>query len=96
MTHNYSKDQDEKLQYQIHQLNKHIRCVNSRLNSHSPIFSADISVTSKYKPGNKTTTKTRNYYNYNLYKDSIHPGNTLSTVWLKKISEQIKHDCWQA
>ncbi|OWF42392.1 hypothetical protein KP79_PYT05157 [Mizuhopecten yessoensis] len=90
------KDQDDKLQDQIHALNKHIRGVNSKPNRHSPIFSTDLSGNSKYKPGNKNTTKTRHYYNFNLYKDGIHPENTLAKVWLKNITEQIKKVCWEA
>jgi hypothetical protein len=31
---------------------------------------------------------------FNLYIDSIHPGDLLAKAWLCKIEEQAKRDCW--
>lgn len=87
--------QDQELEQQIHTLNKKIRETNTRLGSHSPEFSSDLSNTSKYHCGKDRKLKTRKYHEFDLYRDGIHPGELLAKSWLKKISEQARKDCWE-
>ncbi|KAK3100171.1 hypothetical protein FSP39_015731 [Pinctada imbricata] len=89
------EDQDTKLEQQILKLNTRIRTINASLGNHSPSFTSDIYKTSKIKSGSERTSKLRKYYNFNLLADGIHPGKLVAKVWLKKISDQTKRDCWQ-
>ena len=88
-------DQDIKLQQQIFLLNNKIRQINRSLGNHSPEFSSDIYKTSKCKSGQNREAKSRNFYNFKLLRDGVHPGNLLGKVWLRKITEQTKKDCWE-
>ena len=89
------KDQDSELINQIYKLNGHIRDLNESVNSLSPEFSSDLYKNSKYKSGDHRNSKTRNYYNFNLFKDGLHPDKKLSKVWLRKIANVMYRDCWK-
>ncbi|CAG2201696.1 unnamed protein product [Mytilus edulis] len=86
--------QDKELTEQVVQLNNKIKEINSTLNSHTPKFSNDLQVRSKYKNGAHRTETNRSYYNFQLYADGIHPTNLLARTWLKKIATQAQIDCW--
>lgn len=85
---------DIELIRQIIELNGSIRYINDTLGSSSPAFSADIShhlsARSRLRRGNITDN-----YNFNLYVDGIHPVGSLARVWLKKLSAQVRFDCWE-
>ncbi|CAG2212034.1 unnamed protein product [Mytilus edulis] len=85
--------QDKELTEQVVQLNNKIKEINSTLNSHTPKFSNDLQVRSKYKNGAHRTETNRSYYNFQLYADGIHPTNLLARTWLKKIATQAQIDC---
>jgi hypothetical protein len=89
------EEQDTKLEEQILKLNEKIRTISASLGNHSPSFTSDIYKTSKVKSGSERTSKLRKFYNFNLLADGIHPGKLVAKVWLKKISDQSKKDCWQ-
>lgn len=89
-------DHDAELIIQIEQLNQHINSINQSLHTSSPDFSCDLLKTSNYKVGNKRKVKSRKYHNFKtLYTDGLHSSDTLSRVWLWKISNQMYRDCWQ-
>lgn len=90
------KDHDAELVIQIEQLNQHINSINQSLHTSSPDFSCDLLKTSNYKVGNKRKVKSRKYHNFKtLYTDGLHSCDTLSRVWLRKLSNQMYRDCWQ-
>lgn len=86
--------QDSELSDQVIQLNNKIKEINTNINSHTPKFSNDLQVKSKYKKGTHRVEAERNHYNFGLYADGIHPGNLLALTWLKKITIQAQSDCW--
>ena len=86
------KDQDNLLDQQVYTLNNYIRQLITTLRTHSPIFTIDLQSHRKVKSGKHP--ENRKYYNFNLYTDGIHPGHTLARYWLRKISDQVKLDCW--
>ncbi|CAG2223970.1 unnamed protein product [Mytilus edulis] len=87
------KNDDDILLKQIKALNNHIRYMNDTLGTRTPNLSADIH--HRINTSNKNSLNiARNQYNFNLYKDGIHPSKNLAKVWLKKITQQIKTDCW--
>ena len=51
-------------------------------------FSSDLLNNNKHR-----TPKKKRQYNFNLYKDGIHPGD-LAKAFLRTIQEQPKRDCW--
>ena len=81
-------EQDEQLSEQIYQLNGIVRDLNKELGS--PEFSSDLLNNNKHRSGSKRTAKKKRQYNFNLYKDGIHPGDLLAKAWLRKIEEQAK------
>ena len=87
------KSDDDILLKQIQELNQHIHFINSTLGTRTPNFSTDIQ--HRINTSNKNSQKkARNRYNFQLYKDGIHPTANLAKVWLRKLSYQIKIDCW--
>ena len=88
-------EQDEQLSEQIYQLNGIVRDLSKELGSHSPEFSSDLLNNNKHTSGSKSTPKKKRQYNFNLYKDSVYPGDLLAKAWLRKIEEQAKRDCGQ-
>ena len=88
-------DQDEKIKNLVFKLNGRVREINSELGTLSPQFSCDLSASRRVRCGKKRKPKTIKYYNYDLYYDGMHPGQTLGKTWMKKIAEQAKKDCWR-
>lgn len=89
------REQDHKLCDQINDLNQIIRHMNNSLESHSPNFSLTLYQNPKYRKGNHRELAQRKTYNFNLYRDGIHPSYSLAVNWLKRISIQMQRDCWQ-
>ena len=79
-------EQDQKLQNQIVLLNNKIRQINHNLGVHSPQFSCDLYKTSNYKKGKKRETASRQYYNFDLLEDGIHPNYLLYLHSLRRFS----------
>ena len=63
------KDKDSTLADQVIRLNTKVKELIDRINSHSPKFSNDLKIKSKYmyKKGDHGTSATRTQYNFNLY-----------------------------
>jgi len=85
---------DKQLLVHILELNRYIKETNDTLGTNTPKLSADI-----YHPNN-TSKKEKNrtvldQYNFKLYQDGIHSGTLLSKVWLRKIANKVKADCWE-
>ncbi|CAC5370325.1 unnamed protein product [Mytilus coruscus] len=87
------ESQDKQLEEQVHTLNSYIRNINSALGVYSLQFSTDIQNHRKVKAHKHP--ENRNYYNFELYSDGLHPGHTLARYWLRKISNQMSRDCWK-
>jgi hypothetical protein len=90
---NQFKEQDEQLLGQIHSLNEYIRHLNSRTEKISPNFSQDLS----HKKSNKSKNKhllTRDNYNFQLYRDGVHPHPELARTWMRKLAVKIRDECW--
>ena len=85
-------EQDSQLENQIYKLNGQIRQLNTQLGVYSPQFTTDLQYHRKVKKD--THPKNRNYFNFDLYVDGIHPCRTLARYWLRKISTQMRRDCW--
>ena len=88
------KDQDEQRQNQIDQvgLNTLIHQYNTTLQACSPLLNHHLKARKQVRKGKGKPHK--NYYNYNLYTDGIHPKPILAKAWLREITEQIRKDCW--
>lgn len=84
---------DVALAKQIIEINNHIRYINSTLNVSTPSPSFTASVLHIINSKN-THERARDKYNFQLYKDGIHPSPNLARVWLRKISHLVKRDCW--
>ena len=87
-------DQDHLLKEKVYALNGIVRELNTSVGSHSPQFTCDLSRNPKVKTGGQRKAKSKPSHNFSLMKDGIHPGKILSRVWLRKIAEQAKRDCW--
>ncbi|CAG2233385.1 unnamed protein product [Mytilus edulis] len=86
-------EQDIKLLKQYTEINEHISKLNRTLGLISPNFASDIyHKVNKKKSDNKR--KASDQYNFNLYRDGIHPDTTLARVWLRKITKLVIFDCW--
>ena len=90
---NQFKEEDNTLIVNIHEANSQIRQLNNVDSKRSPNFSTDIYHPTTCKSKNKHN-KPRDLYNFNLYKDGLHPDINLAKVWLRKITERIKIDCY--
>lgn len=88
-------DQDSDLHHQIDHLNYQIKDLNTSVNTISPDFNIDLIHNPRRKTCRYRKTVTKHQYNFDLYKDGIHPKNVLAKVWLKKLCVQIKRDCWR-
>jgi hypothetical protein len=73
--------------------NHKIRALNNRLSVRSPGLNNDVyhPITCHTKNKHK---RARDLYNFNLYRDGIHPKELLAKVWLRKIIQRIRIDCW--
>ena len=87
------KDQDSTLADQVIRLKTKVKELNDGINSHSPKFSNDLQIKSKYKKRGHITPATRTQYNFNLYTDGVHPDNLLAKTWLKKIVDKAQLNC---
>ena len=78
------KDDDEALIGKIGNLNDEIDSINS---TRSPPFSLDLLRASKVRRGwSQNRIQTKYAYNFkDLYKDGIHPIDTLAKLWLRKL-----------
>lgn len=90
---NQFKEEDNTLVVNIHEANSQIRQLNNTDSKSSPNFSTDIYHPTTCKSKNKHK-KPRDLYNFYLYKDGLHPDTNLAKVWLRKITERIKIDCY--
>ena len=77
------KNQDRLLAEQVVKLNFKVKEINDNIDSHSPKFSNDLKIRTKYKKGNHRTGTVKTQYNFNLYADGIHPDDLLAKTWLK-------------
>ncbi|VDI08651.1 Hypothetical predicted protein [Mytilus galloprovincialis] len=87
------RDQDKALAEQIHIVNQEIRNLNQSINTHSPDFSVFLKARSQHRT--RSHRDTWEYFNFNLYRDGIHPSQHLAQVWLREIAKRIKIDCWE-
>ena len=90
------RDDDAKLRSQIYYVNGKIREINYNNRCHSPVFSTDITRTSKERsPYNTNEYIKRKKYSWWMYIDGIHPGFLLGSVWFRKITQRALRDCWE-
>lgn len=87
-------DQDVDLMTEILELNTRIKNLNQELQSTSPSFNRSLYSNTKHRSQDRNFLTTRPSYNINLYFDGIHPKPLLARVWLRKLANQIKADCW--
>jgi len=80
---NQFKEEDNTLIVNIHEANSQIRQLNNADSKRSPNFSTDIYHPTTCNSKNKHN-KPRDLYNFNLYKDGLHPDTNLAKVWLRK------------
>jgi len=84
---------DNTLISHIHEANAQIRQLNNITLKRSPNFSSDMyhPITCKSK---NTHRRPRDLYNFHLYKDGLHQNINWTKVWLRKIAQRIKIDCY--
>lgn len=82
-------DQDKTLQEAIQNINENIRSINEENGVYSPRFNIDLARIRKNKRRNPKFK-----VNFNHYLDGVHGGDLLCKLWLRKISEIIKKDCY--
>ena len=80
----------------IFNLNGLIRRLNTESGRASPQLNPDLSKNPKVKKRGSDIARTKNRYNLNLLKDGVHSDTILSRVWLRKLRQQAKADCWSA
>jgi len=85
-------NQDQELHEQIVDLNTQIQDLNSSLNVRSPLLNLHLKASKQVKRGKSRPRK--QYINYQLYLDGIHPKPILAKAWLAEVSTQIRIDCW--
>jgi len=87
------KDDDEALFGKIGNLNDEIDSINS---TRSPPFSLDLLRASKVRRGrSQNRIQTKYAYNFkDLYKDGIHPIDTLAKLWLRKLQQIVIEKCF--
>lgn len=83
------QEQDHSLQLALTVVNEEIVKLNEQNRTSAPKFNLDLLRNRKNK---KRHVKYK--YNFNLYKNEIHPNIILSKYWLRKISECVKRDCY--
>ena len=86
-------NQDQELHQQILNLSTQIQDLNSSLNVWSPLLNLHLKASKQVKRGKNKPRK--QYINYQLYLDGIHPKSILANAWLAEISTLIRTDCWQ-
>ena len=86
------KEQQTLLENQVQKVNDEIRKLNCEIGTNSPDFSKFLKASTRHRTRSKYTTW--KYFNFNLYRDGIHPGQSLARVWLREIGDRIKTQCW--
>lgn len=84
-------EQDFMLGQQIDIVNNYIDDTNRVLHSYSPKFSQDLQ---KAKRNSVFSLRTKYSYNFNLYKDGIHPLPLLAKLWLARICRLVHDFCY--
>lgn len=82
------KSDDHYLTDQIDYANDFIKTLNDSVHTYTPQLNHDL-IRSRKKKGRKQ----RYSWNFNLYKDGIHPDKKLANSWLNSISKKIRKDC---
>lgn len=77
----------------IQEINDHIKYINNTLDTKSPNFSSQLSHPN-HKDKKIQNRTAKDQYNFQLYKDGIHPKPNLARAWLRMLSHKIKLDCW--
>ncbi|CAC5400428.1 unnamed protein product [Mytilus coruscus] len=88
------KHQEEQLIKKVEELNSSIRYINSTLDTFSQNFAVDISHHHQEKTSKSKKLTIRDKYFFDLYRHGIHPKQTLSKVWLRKLANQLQKQCW--
>ena len=81
--------QDRNLSVKIKSVNEHIHRINRLNRVHSPLLNVDLEISRKNKG-----RQIRYYISYNLYRDGVHPIYELNRCWLRKLTVQIRQDCF--
>ena len=81
--------EDKNLSTIIKSVNEHIHRINRLNQAHAPLLNVDLEVSRK-----NHRQRIRYYTSYNLYHDGVHPIHELNKCWLRKISVQIRQDCY--
>lgn len=80
----FSDSDDKDLEDLVAKFNELVDSYNSM---YTPKFSLDLEKNTKTKKGSRS----RYYFNYNLYIDGIHPGPEIAQLWILKIRKLIKN-----
>lgn len=86
---NRLKSLDKILFQQIEKVNDYLRSLNREDNFTSPTFKNDVF--NNRKSSNREATDS---FSYPLTRDGIHPGESLSRVWMRRILIQIYINCY--
>ena len=78
------QEQDVSLSTRIILVNEVLRQINDSRNFTSPLFRLDLTRYRKSWGGFQ-----RKFLNFDLYKDGIHPTDTLARYWMKRIASKI-------
>ena len=84
-------EQDFLLRQQIDIVNQYIDDTNRILHSYSPHLSQDLL---KSKRNSIFSVRTKYSYNFNLYKDGIHPKPLLAKLWLARFCRLVHDFCY--
>jgi len=87
-------NQDTDLINAVLDLNHKIGQINRQLGTRSPNFNRNLYSNTKHRSQDRSHLDTRIAYNLNLYTDGIHPSPLLARVWLRKLAQQMKFECW--
>lgn len=85
-------EQDSQLIEQIDKINTHIYQLNATLQKQYPLLNIHLLARKQVRRGKSAPNK--EYINFKLLIDGIYPKPILAKVWLAKISQQIRKDCW--
>lgn len=77
-------DQDEEVEEQVNKVNDHIVALNQELSRHTLKFNADL---------RDNRHKNKKYF-FELLEDGLHPGELLSTKWLRRLELDIVSECY--
>ena len=80
---------DRNLSVIIKSVNEHIHRINRLNQAHAPLLNVDLEISRKNR-----NQRIRYYTSYNLYRDGVHPTHELNKCWLRKLTVQIRKDCY--